>query len=249
MIGIYKITNLLNGKCYIGQSIHIERRWAEHLLPSADSIIANAIKKYGKENFKFEVIEEVSLEEIDTLDDLEELHIMLNNSIVPNGYNIDERCNGNHTIFIKINKEQYNEIVDLIQNSSLTFEEIAKKYSLNKRTITRINQGQTHKIYGLNYPLRNTLIKPAQEYFCVDCRQKISKGAIRCTECHRKNSRFCERPNREELKQLIRTMPFTKIGEKFGVSDNAIRKWCDSVNLPRKTSEIKKYSDEEWNLI
>ena len=249
MIGIYKITNLLNGKCYIGQSIHIERRWAEHLQPSADSVIAMAIKKYGRENFSFEVLEEVELGDIVVLDELEEMYIALNNSIVPNGYNIMERSEGQYTAFSKFNKEQFNEIVNLIQNSSLTFEEIAKKYSLNKRTITRINQGQTHKIYGLNYPLRNTLMQPAQEYFCVDCRQKISKGAIRCTECHRKNSRFCERPNREELKQLIRTMPFTKIGEKFGVSDNAIRKWCDSVNLPRKTSEIKKYSDEEWNLI
>jgi uncharacterized protein YjcR len=48
---------------------------------------------------------------------------------------------------------------------------------------------------------------------------------------------------------LIRTIPFTKIGEKFGISDNAIRKWCDSYNLPRKSTEIKKYTDEEWELI
>ena len=35
----------------------------------------------------------------------------------------------------------------------------------------------------------------------------------------------------------------------YGVSDNAIRKWCDSENLPRKSKEIKSYSDEEWDLI
>jgi predicted GIY-YIG superfamily endonuclease len=29
-IGIYKIENLVNGKVYIGQSVHIERRWQEH---------------------------------------------------------------------------------------------------------------------------------------------------------------------------------------------------------------------------
>ena len=39
MIGIYKITNKLNNKCYIGQSIHIERRWAEHCFPSKTSQI------------------------------------------------------------------------------------------------------------------------------------------------------------------------------------------------------------------
>jgi hypothetical protein len=35
---------------------------------------------------------------------------------------------------------------------------------------------------------------------------------------------------------MIRTMPFTKIGEHFGVTDNAIRKWCDAEKLPRRAS-------------
>lgn len=55
--------------------------------------------------------------------------------------------------------------------------------------------------------------------------------------------------SREELKKLIRTTPFVQIGKQFNVSDNAIRKWCDKYNLPRKVSDIKKYSDEEWELI
>jgi len=54
---------------------------------------------------------------------------------------------------------------------------------------------------------------------------------------------------REELKQLIRTMPFTRIGEKYKVSDNTIRKWCEKLNLPKKASVIKQYSDEEWSKI
>lgn len=54
---------------------------------------------------------------------------------------------------------------------------------------------------------------------------------------------------REELKNLIRTTPFTKIAANFGVSDNAIRKWCIKFNLPSKSREIKKYSEEEWDLI
>ena len=54
---------------------------------------------------------------------------------------------------------------------------------------------------------------------------------------------------REELKQLIRKKPFVQIGLQFKVSDNAIRKWCDKFNLPRKATEIKKYTDEEWENI
>ena len=69
---------------------------------------------------------------------------------------------------------------------------------------------------------------------CIDCyKQSISK----------------EKPSREELKILIRTLPFTQIGEKYNVSDNAIRKWCDNYNLPRRVSDIKKYSEEEWKNI
>jgi len=41
-------------------------------------------------------------------------------------------------------------------------------------------------------------------------------------------------------------MPFTQIANKYGVSDNAIRKWCKAYNLPTKKSEIKKYTKEEW---
>lgn len=54
---------------------------------------------------------------------------------------------------------------------------------------------------------------------------------------------------REELKELIRTKPFTQIGKQFNVSDNAIRRWCDKFNLPRKSTEIKKITDEEWKNI
>ena len=63
MIGIYKITNKINGKSYIGQSNNIYRRFKEHC--RRDSLIIDqAIKKYGKENFNFEVIEECSLDKL-----------------------------------------------------------------------------------------------------------------------------------------------------------------------------------------
>ena len=58
-----------------------------------------------------------------------------------------------------------------------------------------------------------------------------------------------DRPTREELKNLIRNESFLSIGKKYGVSDNAIRKWCIAENLPSKKTEIKMYTDEEWSKI
>lgn len=55
--------------------------------------------------------------------------------------------------------------------------------------------------------------------------------------------------SREDLKNKIRTIPFVEIGKQFGVTDNAIRKWCDKYKLPKKVSEIRKITDEEWEDI
>ena len=89
--------------------------------------------------------------------------------------------------------------------------------------------------------------KEKQKYFCIDCGAEITEGSMgRCVACAHILQRVVDRPNRDVLKQLIRTTPFTKIGEQYGVSDNAIRKWCDAEGLPRKVTEIKKYTDEEW---
>lgn len=67
MIGIYKITNLINGKIYIGQSIDIERRFWDHRCISHESNrhLKHALQKYGKENFKYEVLEECQESELD----------------------------------------------------------------------------------------------------------------------------------------------------------------------------------------
>lgn len=86
------------------------------------------------------------------------------------------------------------------------------------------------------------------KFYCEDCGCEISQGAQKCLACRNK-IKSAKIPDREELKQLIYTTPFTSIGIMFNVSDNAVRKWCDKYNLPRRSMDIKKYSKEEWELL
>lgn len=84
---------------------------------------------------------------------------------------------------------------------------------------------------------------------CEICGKPISKYAKYCTDCFAKQRQIVERPSREQLKYDIRHMPMLQVGKKYNVSDNAIRKWCSKMNLPNKVSEIKSYTDEEWEIL
>jgi len=63
---------------------------------------------------------------------------------------------------------------------------------------------------------------------------KRNKNFYCSAECFNIENRKCNRPEKEELIQLIKTMPMLQIGKKFGVSDNAVRKWARNYGiLPR----------------
>ena len=86
MVGIYKITNNLNGKVYVGKSSNIERRFTVHKTNAKHGVkthLYNAMRKYGIENFTMEVITECELSE---LNELEKYYIAYYDSL-NKGYN------------------------------------------------------------------------------------------------------------------------------------------------------------------
>lgn len=91
-----------------------------------------------------------------------------------------------------------------------------------------------------------------EKYYCLKCGKEITKDSQSglCISCFNfSNRKIKDRPTREELKDMIRTMPFTTIGKNYGVSDNTIRKWCRAENLPNKAGNIKKYTNKEWEEV
>lgn len=246
-IGIYKIENLSNHKIYIGQSIHIEKRWLEHCQPNnKNSLIKKAILEEGKTNFSFTILEECSIE---LLDEREQFYIKKFNSLVPNGYNVTSGGTGHNENFIKYSPETIQQIITDIKSSNLSFLEIADKYNMDISMVYYLNRGDYHTQENETYPLREVKDFSKKYHYCIDCGVEISKGAIRCSRCSHKLQRVCDRPSREVLKDMIRTLPFTKIAEKYNVTDKAVSKWCKNMNLPYRKKDIKAYSDESWSKI
>lgn len=89
---VYQITNLINNKKYIGITNDYLKRWSNEKSypkdPKRRQAIQEAIHKYGKENFSFEVLfSHLSIEDAVWK---EEQLIQELNTLVPNGYNVDQ---------------------------------------------------------------------------------------------------------------------------------------------------------------
>lgn len=92
---------------------------------------------------------------------------------------------------------------------------------------------------------KNDII-PNNEY-----KQRIDKGCVRCAECDKPidhNYKYCseecrdvgkqrdyryEHPSKEELSNLVWSMPTTEVASKFGVSDKAIEKLCNKLGVKK----------------
>lgn len=101
--GIYRITNNINGKSYIGASKNIKKRWDDHKYNRRNRMNP-IIRKYGLDNFAFEIIEECFIGE---LSDKEQHYIKFYNTEAPNGYNLTKggEINYNKTGFFHVAKK------------------------------------------------------------------------------------------------------------------------------------------------
>ena len=104
MGSIYKITNTVNGKSYIGQTIQsIEARFKAHLSGLSGTVLKHAIAKYGAEAFRCEPIHQDVPNE--NLDNLERKEIKAHNTLAPNGYNLEAGGHKNKIIHPETRKK------------------------------------------------------------------------------------------------------------------------------------------------
>ena len=134
---IYKITNLLNNKIYIGQSKNAKERFKGHCKGCYDnSLIDKAIQDYGKENFKLEILEH----QITNYNEREKYWIKYYNT-VEDGYNMyyggDNNC-----MFVKEIAEKHDERMrtkEVREKISKTMKEYHATHKVSEETKKKIS--------------------------------------------------------------------------------------------------------------
>ena len=155
---IYKFTNRVNNKVYIGQTTQsLQQRVNRHLQQLNDeTYFHRALKKYSINNFNIEIIEQnIPLNE---LDNREIFWIKYYDSYYTSnkGYNLTKGGQwGTSSQLICGSAEA--EIKDLIKNSQLTFKQIGDLFGVSLSCISNINTGKTFYEDNLDYPIRDTI--------------------------------------------------------------------------------------------
>ena len=156
---IYKITNKINNKVYIGQSKDVHRRFLEHISgrKNGTSVIHNAIEKYGVENFKIETIEK----DIENYNEREIYWIDCYNSTDRKfGYNILEGGEeppthyGEDSTLCKYSDSTIDNIRFDILNTDMELKDIAKKYGIQEQYVSLLNRGIVRPSNKYTYPIR-----------------------------------------------------------------------------------------------
>lgn len=141
---IYKVTNKLSGKIYIGQTTKsLEERWKKHCYANGCSVFYKAIKKHGKNAFTVEEIGKYG--NIKDLNNAEEYYIDWFNCLVPNGYNL--KSGGNNKTYSEESKKRMSESQSGEKNSrygKIVSEETRKKMSEAKK-------GEKHWMFGKHH--------------------------------------------------------------------------------------------------
>ena len=164
---IYKITNSINGKMYIGKTEHLnpENRWKEHLhdckrFKNEKRPLYDAMNKYGCENFYFEVLDNTN--DSNQLCELEKYYIELYNTYIGsencNGYNATVGGDGKPYLDLDENdviKYHINEACYVVGRTSehfnvdkMTIKKVLKKHNITWVSKSDFNKNKTMNIYG-----------------------------------------------------------------------------------------------------
>lgn len=191
---VYKITNTVNNKSYIGISIHEPEkdRIRDHFSGNGNRVIANAVKKYGKDALIYEILEANVFDEF--LPHLEVEYIARYKTMAPHGYNL--------TSGGEVTKRLSNETRQKISESKkgkmkgekhhlfgkkhtvetrkkISQSKKGKKYSAEfRRKVSEATKGENNPFFGKKHSKETRKkISQSKKNPSEETRQKLSKSA------------------------------------------------------------------------
>ncbi len=254
MIGIYRIKNKINNKCYYGSSKDIDKRWKRHIKDLKNKkhhsiLLQRSWDKYGSDAFLFEIVEVCDIE---LLLKIEQKYLNLEPE-----YNIGKKASGGDNLTNNPNRE---EII----------------YKITRASIDRNNNlSDNEKIERYSKPMdKNPNWKGGITYNYCKCGKRITYKALTCKKCQDiigVNNPFYGRETSKENKKYlselfkgkqlhnnnieiiidgIEYISFTDAGKKLGILWATIRHRCLSknpkyINYNIKGIEKVTYTDDE----
>lgn len=168
---IYKITNLINNKVYIGQTIReLNKRWAQHIKDSKRKSypLYKSMRKYGTDNFKIETIFECENKEDMNFMEIEFIQYYRNTLGSNNIYNINNGGNGigsmSNEVKIKISIKAMG---NKYSQGIIPSEETRQKIRETKLGDKNPNYGKPRSEDSLN-KLYNTNLEKSKLVLCIE---------------------------------------------------------------------------------
>ena len=234
--GIYIITNNINNKVYIGQSVDIECRWNAHKNSAKNNRqdsytkLHKDMRELGIENFKITILEECNYKDLDSK---EQYWISYYNSF-KNGYNMtpgDSNVIGENNPNSKLTLSQVEDI-RMAYGSHIRFKEVYEKYknTISKRGLQKVWHYETWK---------HILPEVYTEENRIWHKTKAKRNINGNTELGYNNKqRACSENEIKKMRELRKQgFSYNKISAITGRTSSVIQKYCKFQNC-KKTNGI-----------
>jgi group I intron endonuclease len=237
---IYKITNILNNKCYYGQTRQPpNRRWSQHkqlAKKGGKMILYNAIRSYGVEHFSFDIICEC--ETLDELNRKEIEYISANNTLAPNGYNAGKGGdNYEKTPETRAKISQANKGRVITDEWRKNMSNARKGRKITEETRQKMQVAQKGRIITeeTKQKLRAINLGKKQSQETVD-KKRVARAGVPWSE--KKRESMIGRKNTEETKKK---MSDAQKGRKISEESK--------IKMREAKKRVRKLSDEQINEI
>ena len=203
---IYCYTNRINNKKYIGQTNNLERRKKQHIQDSihchkGHEISYNlpfhsAIRKYGIDNFDFEILKIIDTEDWNEVNDIESKYINDFQTICPNGYNLQAQGQANKGLNkTALPENVVEEIISKLKEKEL-ISNISEEYQLSRSYISDINNGRCLRKENETYPLQQNRITNEKYLEIIDLIKNTNYSLRKIAEYEEMNRDTIEKINK-----------------------------------------------------